>query len=310
MDPNQGFLGPFRAFNEAQAAAYLAQYKDAFGQTAASRHINTRTEPAARVPSSSPSGAKSFDLENAVRPLLEGDSDIRPFQSHLFLPFVAAIMTSESILEQVRSILGPDLLVWFTEWHTKPPLSKKGYAPHQDSTYAGLEPPEDVVTVWVALTAATKANGCLQFVPMRRYNGRQLPHIEEPGDPSNALLKGQYIPRATLDFEENAEFVELQAGEATIHAFRCVHASGPNTTSSPRVGLAIRYMKPSVQQLAGQRREGAMLVSGKDEWGHFDLLPVPCEAWREEGLMLHRKEMEAMQVNYMRQQQEGQKEEG
>eukprot|EP00624_Nannochloropsis_granulata_P001309 evm.model.NODE_16390_length_5034_cov_20.993048.1 len=289
MDPNQGFMGPLRAFNEGQAAAYLAQYKDAFGQAAAPRN---------------------FNLDNAVRPLIEGDAVDRLFQSHLFLPFVAAIMTSESILEHVRTILGPDLLVWFTEWHTKPPLSKKRYTPHQDSTYAGLEPPEDVVTVWVALTEVTRANGCLQFVPMHRYNGQQLPHIEDAGDPNNALLKGQCIPSTILDFEGNAVSVELQAGEATIHAFRCVHASGPNTTSSPRVGLAIRYMKPSVQQTTGQRREGAVLVSGKDEWGHFDLLPVPRESWGEEGLMLHRKEMEAMQLNYMEQLQEEQKKEG
>jgi len=162
------------------------------------------------------------------------------------------------------------------------------------------------LTVWVALTPATKANGCLQFVPMHEYSSHQLPHIEEPGDPSNALLKGQRIPTTTLDFAANAVLVEVQPGKATIHSFRCAHASGPNTTSSPRVGLAIRYIKPSVRQAQGQRREGDVLVSGKYEWGHFDLLPVPREAWGEEGLVLHRREMEAMRVNYIEQQEQEQ----
>jgi len=80
---------------------------------------------------------KSKPLEEMERASLEANTR---FQSHLFLPFVAAIMSNESILEHVRAILGPDLLVWFTEWHTKPPYSNKRYTPHQDSTYAGLEP--------------------------------------------------------------------------------------------------------------------------------------------------------------------------
>jgi len=306
MDPKQGFLGPLRAFDEAQAAAYLAQYEKAFGQQpAAPRSSRSEGMKSSATPSSPP----SVSLENVERPSIGEDVENKRFQSHLFLPFVAAIMSSESILQHVRAILGPDLLVWFTEWHTKYPLSSKRYTPHQDSTYAGLAPPEDVVTVWVALTEASKANGCLQFVPMHEYTGQQLPHVEEPGDPSNALLKGQRIPTNILNFEAKTVPIVLQPGEATIHAFRCVHASGPNTTSSPRVGLAIRYMKPSVRQTQGQRREGAVLVSGKDEWGHFDLLPVPREAWGEEGLVLHRREMEAMQINYMEQQQQEQKQE-
>lgn len=303
MDPKQGFLGPFWAIDEAQATAYLAEYEEAFGRHPAGAPSSTSStssaedkKPAACAPSSQPQAGAS-------------DAANTRFQSHLFLPFVAAIMSSKSILEHVRAILGPNLLVWFTEWHTKPPFSAKRYTPHQDSTYAGLEPAADVVTVWVALTEATKANGCLQFVPMHEYDGQQLPHSEEPGDPNNALLKGQRIPTSTLNFEAKAVPVELRPGEATSHAFRCVHASGPNTTSSPRVGLAIRYMKPSVRQTQGQRREGAVLVSGKDEWGHFDLLPVPREAWGEEGLMLHRREMEAMQINYMEQQQQQQQQE-
>lgn len=276
MDPEQGFLGPFCAFDEAQAAVYLAQYEQAFG-------------PATTTAPSSPSS--------------------RRFQSHLFLPFVAALMSNETILQHVRAILGPNLLVWFTEWHTKPPLSKKKFTPHQDSTYAGLAPPDDVVTVWVALTEASRANGCLEFVPMHEYNDQQLPHVEEPGDPTNLLLKGQRIPSDILDFNAKAVPIELRPGQATIHAFRCVHASGPNHTSdSPRVGLAIRYMKPSVRQTQGHQREGAVLVSGKDEWGHFDLLPIPKEAWCEEGLKRHEREMEAMQVNYMEQQEKQEKE--
>lgn len=265
MDPEKGFVGPFRAFDAAQATAYLTLYEEAFG-------------PAS-------------DVSNLTD---------KRFQSHLYLPFVVAIMSTEAILKQVRAVLGPDLLVWFTEWHVKRPASSSKYTPHQDSTYAGLVPAEDVVTVWVALTEATRTNGCLEFVPMTEYHGEQLPHVEEPGDSTNLLLRGQRIASEHLDFTAKAVPVELCPGEATIHAFRCVHASGPNRSdASPRVGLAIRYMKPSVRQMQGGRREGAMLVSGQDDFGHFDLQPLPSEAWDRGGLALHAREMEAMRVNYM-----------
>ena len=53
----------------------------------------------------------------------------------------------------------------------------------------GLDPP-DVVTVWLALTPAASANGCLHFQPGSQR--AQLPH-EDTFAPGNLLLKGQTI---------------------------------------------------------------------------------------------------------------------
>lgn len=102
MDPDQDFLGPFRAFDEAHAAAYLALYEDAFRNPNPPRSTNSgegevQSQPA---PSSQPGASKSASLEKEERASLE--TNMR-FQSHLFLPFVAAIMNSESILEHVRA---------------------------------------------------------------------------------------------------------------------------------------------------------------------------------------------------------------
>lgn len=44
-------------------------------------------------------------------------------------------------------------------------------------------------------------------------------------DPTNLLMLGQYIPDDLLNLEK-ATPVDLRPGEATLHAFRCVHASG------------------------------------------------------------------------------------
>lgn len=262
----RGFAGPIDVLSESQAASCLAALND-----------------------------YAAKLEGGV---VQGEWR---FQTHLFLPWVAEIVHSEALLRHVRLALGSnDLLAWFTEWHIKEPKSEGRYTPHQDSTYAGLDPPEEALTAWVALTPAMEANGAVEFFP--GTHGQQLPHVEEPGDATNLLLKGQRIPNELLPPRSSGEsratvVVPLRPGEATLHAFRLVHASGPNRSpSSRRVGLAIRYVTARVRQ-TGRLREGAMLVSGRDGGG-FDLRPVPSAAWDPEGLALHRQEMATMQVNY------------
>lgn len=36
---------------------------------------------------------------------------------------------------------------------------------HIDSTFLQVDPPEQVIGVWIALDDATEANGCLWFIP-------------------------------------------------------------------------------------------------------------------------------------------------
>lgn len=226
------------------------------------------------------------------------------FQTHLFLPWVAdRIVRNEALLRAVSTALGSeDLLAWFTEWHIKEPSSHGHYTPHQDSTYAGLEPAEKVLTAWVALTEADEENGAVAFYP--RSHHAQLPHVEEPGDATNLLLKGQRIPDEHLPSYTAGEgsspvVVQLRPGQATLHAFRLVHASGRNhSRARRRVGLAVRFVTAEVRQ-TGRLREGAMLVSGRDVGRHFDLRPIPKEPWDVGGVVLHQQEMATMSVNYL-----------
>ena len=224
------------------------------------------------------------------------------FQTHLFLPWVAErIVRNAALLRAVSAALGSeDLLAWFTEWHIKESSSQGRYTPHQDSTYAGLEPPDKALTAWVALTEADEENGAVTFYP--RSHHAQLPHVEEPGDSTNLLLKGQRIPDEHLPEGGGGGgpvVVPLRPGQATLHAFRLVHASGPNRSRARRrVGLAVRFVTAEVRQM-GRLREGAMLVSGRDVGQHFDLRPVPKEPWDAAGVALHRQEMATISVNYM-----------
>ena len=81
----------------------------------------------------------------------------------------------------------------------------------------------------------------------------------------NMLSRGQHIVigEKIADFTNEAVDLRLQPGEMSLHSFRAIHASGPNQTDYPRIGLAIRYCAADLQR--GSRiteKESATLVSG------------------------------------------------
>jgi hypothetical protein len=65
--------------------------------------------------------------------------------------------------------------------------------------------------------------------------------------------------------------IELTAGQATLHSFDCVHASSPNRSDKPRVGLALRYMASNVRQAKPVRETATWICGEKSE--HFDMEP-------------------------------------
>ena len=91
--------------------------------------------------------------------------------------------------------------------------------------------------------------------------------------------------------------MELQPGEASLHAWKTVHSSGPNMSGQERVGLAIRYMTDEVRNSKAVVRERATLVSGSG--GNFwDLERPPSEDGGVEELEQHRESMERERRNY------------
>ena len=75
--------------------------------------------------------------------------------------------------------------------------------------------------------------------------------------------------------ESQAVDIELQPGEMSLHHLWIVHGSRPNTSpDTPRIGLAIRYVSTEVRQESPTKPLG-ILVSGRDDFGHFELLSPP-----------------------------------
>jgi non-heme Fe2+,alpha-ketoglutarate-dependent halogenase len=192
-------------------------------------------------------------------------------QTHFVLPWVHAIVSHPRILDAVEGLLGPNILAWDTAWFSKNPLDPAYVSWHQDGTYWKLDPPT-VATAWVALTPSTPETGCMRVVP-GTHTEPLLPQ-RETYKPDHVLSRGQEI--AVEVDERKAVDMVLRPGEMSLHHIWIVHGSKANTSpTTPRIGLAIRYTRPEVQQ-ESPSRPMALLVRGEDCCGNFELLPAPA----------------------------------
>jgi hypothetical protein len=247
-----GFFFPYDVTGEVQAAELLADLEAAEAQYAGDR---------ARL------------------------SHLRSYPSQL-LPSFAALIRHPRLIEAVSQIIGPDLLVWSCGFFIKEPSSKSYVSWHQDLNYWGLDGDREV-TAWYALTPATIENGCMRFIP-GSHKRQDVPHVDSFAK-DNLLTRGQEI--AVEVDEASAVNVELRAGQVSFHHGHLFHASAPNLTNSRRLGIAIRYVAPSMRQTSGDR----LLVShvaGKDEYGHFEIMPPPAGRLTEEDFERARRNTE------------------
>ncbi len=171
------------------------------------------------------------------------------------------------ILDVVEDLIGPNIYALSSRFWMKPGRDGSFVSWHQDSAYFGLEPNE-LVTVWLALTASTPGNGCVRVIP-GTHEGPAYEH-KETYDEKNLLARGQTIE--TID-DSSAVDLTLKAGQFSCHHERIVHGSAGNNTDTMRVGVGIFYFPAHVRSTIGRR--SASLVRGFDEHGHWDADPVP-----------------------------------
>lgn len=171
------------------------------------------------------------------------------------------------ILDVVEDLIGPDIYVLSSRFWMKPGKDGTFVSWHQDSAYFGLEPNE-LVTVWLALTDSEPENGCLRVIP-GTHRGKIYSHVET-FDKKNLLARGQSIK--VIDSSDAVDLV-LRAGQFSCHHERIVHGSDANDTDDIRIGLGLFYFPAHVRSTIGRRP--ASLVRGVDKYGHWDADPVP-----------------------------------
>lgn len=183
---------------------------------------------------------------------------------HLLFRWAADLARHPRVLDAVEDLIGPDILCWASTFFIKEPHSPSFISYHQDLTYWGLDP-ADVVTAWIALAPATIESGAMRFLP-GSHTTDVLPHVDT-FQPDNLLTRGQEVAVA-VDESRLVDAV-LAPGEMSLHHVKLVHGSMPNRSADRRIGFAVRYIPPTVRQVAGAQ-DSAMLVRGRDRFGHFE----------------------------------------
>ena len=215
--------------------------------------------------------------------------------THIYLKWANDLVRHPRVLDIVEDAIGPNILVYWSTFFIKDPKSLAFTAWHQDATYFGIEPLEHV-TAWIALSDASREAGCMDV--MTQHGNPRLFHHEAKRLEHSINGAGQEIVES-LD-EKDVVSMELRAGECSLHHTLCLHRSAPNRASHRRVGFGVSYI-PAHARLTGSHRLPALLVRGKDKWGHWDLLPDPSADFAPEAVALHEASYKRFRENYFEQ---------
>ena len=215
---------------------------------------------------------------------------------HLVSTLLDSIVHSPIILDAVEAVLGPDILLWSSDFAVKPAGQQPGTKPiqwHQDAPYWSLSTNESV-SVYFALTASNVANGAMQVVRGSHVLGL-ISSINYDGDSMAARLTGDFdrakysSPDNFFAFdstlnedgqrilgadESNAEHVLLEPGEASIHGVETLHGGGVNVSPDARIAFVMRFISGRTR-CTTPVRDSAMLMRGRSHHEYVELEPRP-----------------------------------
>ncbi|MCB1744078.1 MAG: phytanoyl-CoA dioxygenase family protein [Gammaproteobacteria bacterium] len=141
------------------------------------------------------------------------------------------------ILDMVAQLIGDDIALWNMSLFAKPAGNGKATPWHQDGEYWPIRPLA-TCTVWVAIDAATRENGCLRIVPGSHREQKLYAHRTNE---SPALTLHQELCEDQFDEAEAVDLV-LERGQISLHDVYLMHGSAPNTSPKRRRGLTMRFM--------------------------------------------------------------------
>src|SRR3954468_10487283 len=101
------------------------------------------------------------EIESILRE--DGFSGAPTAHRHLDCPLVHQLCAHREVVDRVASILGPDLLLWYSRFFDKQPGSEPVHW-HQDGHFWPIEP-DTCVSAWIAIDRADETNGCLEAIP-------------------------------------------------------------------------------------------------------------------------------------------------
>ena len=184
---------------------------------------------------------------------------------NLLLDWVVAAGMHHRILDAIEDLLGPNIFMTNAVFRIKEPDSPIEYGWHQDSARIQVEP--CFVIVYLAVTKATRENGCLLVIPGSHSQVEPFSVVE------NAGQRERQVARVRDPDVSRAVPMELRPGEAAFFSANLVHGSEPNRSDRRRIAILYDYTAAHARQSVGQG--SGQLVRGIDHWRHFGHEPFP-----------------------------------
>jgi hypothetical protein len=235
---NQGFLGPFTAFDPRD----MERARDVILE----RVVTTPTRYC-------PFGLRVRHLDSRT---------------------VYDLCSAPAIVGRMASLYGPDLVLWNSNLFNKPPAEPdrpEEYPWHQDHYSWNMEPVLNI-SAWLAIGPATEENGCVEVIP---GSHRQIVPPVLDTDPHFSLRFGGVASNPAYVDETKKISLPLESGQFFLFTERLLHHSNPNRTRENRLGLAVRVTVPIVKV---SEPFPCILLSGEDRMGFNRYVdPPPSE---------------------------------
>jgi len=168
-----------------------------------------------------------------------GPNPKNPLQCrHLDDPEVFRLCSHPSIVDRMKSLYGPDLVLWASYFFAKDPGGKE-IPWHQDLNYWPLEPVVNI-SAWLAIDKCTPENSCVRIIPASHK--RALPHVPAPG-----AMAFQEMADLTFVDESKALDMPLDPGQFFLFNEKLLHQSHQNRSNLRRIGLSMRVTIPFVK---------------------------------------------------------------
>ena len=173
-----------------------------------------------------------------------------------------ALGFADKVVETIRQLIGEPIVWQLDQIFLKPGRLGKGTAWHQDNAYFRIKDRRQGVGMWIAIHAATVANGTMHVVP--RGDEELLAH--ERDGASNHHIK------CVVD-ESKAVPIELPAGGALFFNYAVPHCTKGNNTDHERAGLALHFLREEavveperkIATLTGPNSTNGVQEFGKDQ---------------------------------------------
>lgn len=190
----------------------------------------------------------------------EAGLDVIHFRDARLLEF----LLSDTVLDLVEPVVGPNIGLWSSHFISKPPKVGKATPWHEDSTYwnGRISTMAGICTVWLAIDRATPENGSMAVIPGSHNNGFSE---YRPVDAEHNIFSSEIVE---VD-ESKAVYFELEPNECSLHEARIIHGAKANTSDFRRAGYTMRYF-PTTSQIFPEKNPGhkIWLARGKDLAGN------------------------------------------